>query len=156
VVINEDGNRPAPGATVRPGAAVMFARALLRRCPRCGRKGIFSGWFSLPAACPRCGLALEREEGYWLGAMAVNLGITELLFAVLLVTWAVLAWPDVPWVWLTVAGLALNAIVPIVFYPISKTIFLAVDLLTLHTDERTWTMPPDQRLPADREPERPR
>lgn len=146
--------------TVRPGAAVMFARALLRRCPRCGSKRIFSGWFNLPAACPRCGLALEREEGYWLGAMAVNLGITELLFAVLLVTWAVLAWPDVPWVWLTVAGLALNAIVPIVFYPISKTIFLAVDLLTLHTNERTWIRPPDPEpepsRPVDPEPERPR
>jgi uncharacterized protein (DUF983 family) len=133
---------------------MMLGRALLRRCPRCGRKGIFNGWFNLPAACPRCGLALEREEGYWLGAMAVNLGITEVLFAALLVTWTVLAWPDVPWVWLTVAGLALNAIVPIVFYPISKTIFLAIDLLTLHTNERAWAGPATS--PGGRVPEPPR
>jgi uncharacterized protein (DUF983 family) len=132
---------PPRAGTIRPSAPVMLGRALLRRCPRCGRTGIFSRWFDLPPSCPRCGLALEREEGYWLGAMAVNLGVTELLFGVLLITWAVLAWPDVPWVWLTVAGLALNAIVPIVFYPFSKTIFLAIDLLTLHTNERTWTGP---------------
>lgn len=129
---NPDGDAPS----ARPSTLVLLARGLLRRCPRCGRGRLFAGWFRLADRCPRCGLAFERGEGYWLGAMAINLGATEVVFAALLVVWAVLAWPDVPWVWLTVTGLAVNAIFPLLFYPFSKTVFIAIDLLLIHADDR--------------------
>ena len=84
--------------------------------------------------CPRCGLAFERSDGFWLGAMAVNLGATEAVFGVFVVAGMLLTWPDVPWIPLTAAGVLLNAAVPFVFYPFSKTIFLAFDLV-LHQAE---------------------
>lgn len=84
--------------------------------------------------CPRCGLAFERVNGFWLGAMAVNLGATEAAFGAFVLAAVLLTWPDVPWVGLTIAGVALNAVVPFVFYPFSKTIFLAFDLI-LHQAE---------------------
>ena len=84
--------------------------------------------------CPRCGLDFVRGEGFWLGAIAINLGVTEAVFGAFFVTVAVLTWPDVQWGWLTVAALLVNAVVPIVFYPYSKTIFLAADLLMHQID----------------------
>jgi hypothetical protein len=78
--------------------------------------------------CERCGLHFEREPGYWVGAMIIN---TTVIFATFLVTFGglVLAtWPDVPWTTVLVITLAVNLIVPTVFYPLSKTIWLALEM----------------------------
>jgi hypothetical protein len=85
--------------------------------------------------CPGCGLRFEREEGYWVGAMIVNFAVTELAFVVVFVVGMVLFWPDVRWGWLTVVVLAVNGITPIVFYPFSKTLWVAMDML-LHRMDR--------------------
>ncbi len=102
--------------------------------------------------CPRCGLPSERGEGYRLGAIAINLGATEAAFGLLLVVGALLTSPHVPWIGLAVAGIALNAVFPIAFYPFSKTIFLAIDLSLIHASDRTWraedelpSLPPGHR-----------
>ena len=105
-----------------------LGRGVLRRCPRCGQGGLFTRWFAMPDRCPRCGLAFERGDGFWLGAMAINLGVAEGAFGVYLVAVIAITWPTVPWFWLTVGGLLLGVVAPIVFYPFSKTIFLAIDL----------------------------
>jgi uncharacterized protein (DUF983 family) len=131
----------------KPNALVVLARGFLKRCPRCGRGHLFTGWFSMREQCPRCGLAFERGEGYWLGAIAVNLGATEALFGAMFVAIIVATWPNVPWVWPTIAGIALNIVVPIAFYPFSKTIFVAIDLLLIHAEERSW-LPDQEPLPA--------
>lgn len=113
-----------------------LARGIARRCPRCGQGGLFRRWFDLAEQCPRCGLPFERGEGYWLGAMAINLGITETVFGVVLVGVALATWPDVPWVGLTIGAVVLNTVVPVLFYPFSKTIFIAIDLVLLHPERR--------------------
>jgi uncharacterized protein (DUF983 family) len=107
----------------------LLGRGLIRRCPRCGQQGLFRGWFTMVPRCPRCGLDLERGEGFWLGTMAINLGVTELIFGATLVGVMILTWPDVPWVGLTVAAVLLTALLPILLYPFARTTFLAIDLL---------------------------
>jgi uncharacterized protein (DUF983 family) len=114
--------------------AVAISRGLTRRCPRCGLGGLFTRWFTMAKRCPRCGLAFERGEGFWLGAMAINLGVTEAVFGASFVIAAVLRWPHVPWAWLTVAAVAMNVVIPILFYPFSQTIFLAIDLVLHQID----------------------
>ena len=95
--------------------------------------------------CPRCALNFDRGEGFWLGSLAINLGVTEATFAVVLVGGIVLTWPDVPWAWLAVASVLTNVIVPVLFLPFSKTIFLAVDLLLHRVD---LVEPPDSGTSA--------
>lgn len=56
------------------------------------------------------------------------------LFFVILAGGLFVFWPDVPWTALTVVSAASMAIFPIVFYPISKTVWLAVDLLMTKMD----------------------
>ena len=78
--------------------------------------------------CERCGLHFEREPGYWVGAMIIN---TTVIFATFLVTFGGLilaTWPEVPWTTVLVTTLAINLIVPTVFYPLSKTLWLALEM----------------------------
>jgi hypothetical protein len=89
-------------------------------------------------ACPRCGLVFEQEEGYWVGAMTVNIVVTELLFAVLLAIGVIATWPDLPVVPLVAIGVAVNVIFPVFFYPFSKTLWVALDLVFFNP----WRMQP--------------
>jgi uncharacterized protein (DUF983 family) len=80
--------------------------------------------------CPVCGLKLERgEEGYQVGSYMFNIVAAELVFAAAFVGAVVLTWPTPPWKVLEYGGIALMVVAPFVFFPFSKTLFLAFDLL---------------------------
>jgi hypothetical protein len=82
------------------------------------------------ARCPVCGLKVEQgEEGYQVGSYMFNIVAAELVFAAALVGIVVLTWPSPPWTLLEYGGIALMVIAPFVFFPFSKTLFLAFDLL---------------------------
>jgi uncharacterized protein (DUF983 family) len=117
-------------------APTALWRGIRRRCPRCGQGGLFTGFFTLRSECPGCGLRFEPEEGYWVGAMIVNIAVTEVLFGVVLIGGILLWWPDVRWGVLASAAIAINAIVPVLFYPWSKTIWMALDVLLHRMDVR--------------------
>ena len=51
-------------------------RALALTCPRCGRAPLFRGWFRMHVVCAVCDLRFERAQGYWVGAIYINYGIT--------------------------------------------------------------------------------
>jgi len=75
--------------------------------------------------CPRCGLRFEQTDGYWLGSVAINLGVTEGVFLVVFVLGMVLTWPDVPWTGLLVAGVAISIMLPLLFHPFSRMLWVA-------------------------------
>jgi uncharacterized protein (DUF983 family) len=108
----------------------MLGRALLLRCPRCGSSGLFRGWLTLNKQCPRCNLLLQRGEGdHWLGGYAFNLVLSELVWAASMVTILIVRWPDVPWDFLQYGGVALMIAAPFIFFPFSRTLWLAIDLM---------------------------
>lgn len=117
-----------------PGVSAMALRrlwwAVLLRCPNCGGRGIFRSWFKLQDQCPTCGLRLERDEqGYQVGSYMFNIIVAELVFAAIVVGVLALTWPHPPWDLLTWGGVALMVLMPILFFPFSKTLFLAFDLI---------------------------
>lgn len=80
--------------------------------------------------CPHCGLSFGREEqGYIVGAYMFNIIVAELVFAAIFIGTLLATWPDPPWALLTYGGAALMVLLPILFYPFSKTLFLAFDLI---------------------------
>jgi uncharacterized protein (DUF983 family) len=103
----------------------------MRRCPNCGQRKIFRSWGTLRETCPGCGVKYEREQGYWLGAILINTVVTIVLFGTAMVVWGILAWPDPPWGTMTAVGVIINLLVPLLFYPLSKTLWVAIDI-TLH------------------------
>ncbi|HLT18452.1 MAG TPA: DUF983 domain-containing protein [Thermomicrobiales bacterium] len=106
----------------------LLVRGATRRCPRCGERDIFKGYFAMRDECPRCGLDLVREQGYYVGAMIVNIAAAELLAIVLIIIATIWTWPDIP-VWeIVIIGVVVNLLFPIVFYPLTKTLWLAIDL----------------------------
>ena len=113
----------------------MLWWGLTKRCARCGSGHLFRRWFTIVDDCPRCGLHFEREEGYWAGALAINIGFTAAVFAVALVIALALTIPSVPVAPILGVLIPLMIVLPIVFYPFSKTIWVAVDRALLqHMD----------------------
>ena len=134
-VASMEGSRP-PGDTSRRRAVdrvsvpTLFGRAMLLHCPRCGGGDILRHWFKMKKRCATCNLALERGEAhdYWLGAYAINLVVAEGFSVVVAITYVIVAWPNVNW---TAAGWiagVLAVLSPIVFFPFSRTLWLAWDL----------------------------
>ncbi|HWA27466.1 MAG TPA: DUF983 domain-containing protein [Lacunisphaera sp.] len=62
----------------------IIARGLANRCPNCGGHRLFKEGklFELNVGCPDCGLKFEKDEGFFLGAMSLNYGITLIGFLV--------------------------------------------------------------------------
>ncbi len=115
---------------VRPSAATMILRALLRRCPNCGAPGIFASYTKLHERCPRCGLRLQRgESDYFIGTYLLNLVAVELLFALMLGVVIVATYPNTPWALIQWGGLALMIVGAVLCYPFSKALWLAFDLI---------------------------
>lgn len=109
-------------------------RALALRCPNCGQPGVLRSWTRLVDRCPRCDHRYQRHEGYWLGAVAINTGVTIAVFAGVLVVGTAATWPDPPWTAISVATVATTLIFPVLFYPWSKTLWVALEI-SLHSPE---------------------
>jgi uncharacterized protein (DUF983 family) len=107
---------------------MLLARGLKRRCPMCGRGRAFNGFYRMRDRCPQCGYIFEREEGYWVGAVIMNFVFVEAWFALLFVTIVFATAPDIPWVPLLIVAIVTNGILPVILYPYSKTLWMALDL----------------------------
>jgi len=112
------------------GVVRRFGYALLLRCPRCGRGPVLSGWFTVRRACAACRFRFDRGiDGYFVGAGCLNLVVAELVFAVGLLITLLLTWPDPPWNAMLIAGIPMMIAVPLLFFPHSRTIWIAFDMI---------------------------
>ncbi|HXJ79806.1 MAG TPA: DUF983 domain-containing protein [Candidatus Methylomirabilis sp.] len=119
----------------------LFARALALRCPRCGRAPALQSWFVVRPYCEACRLRLDRgERGYFIGAGCLNLVITELLFAFGLFATILLTLPNPPWNAMIFCGIPVMVGAPILFFPLSRTLWIALDLTFRPRERRDdWT-----------------
>jgi uncharacterized protein (DUF983 family) len=81
--------------------------------------------------CPRCGLRFEREEGYWTGALAMNFVLTGSVFAVVFITLVAVTAPTIPVAPLLAVLVPITVLGPLLGYPISKTLWVAIDRVFL-------------------------
>ncbi|MFM9108633.1 MAG: DUF983 domain-containing protein [Chloroflexota bacterium] len=122
-------NLPPPGWA---RARVLAARALTRRCPYCGGGRIFGHFFRLKKICPTCEVEFEREDGYFIGGYAINLVFSETL-ALVLAVWLLFGTSlrDAPLLTQEIIAVALAVLLPLFFFPYSRSVWMALDL-TLH------------------------
>jgi uncharacterized protein (DUF983 family) len=121
--------------------ARLFGRALLLRCPNCGRGPVLEHWLKLRVRCGTCGLRLQRgEHDYFIGSMMILFVLAgSLLLGVLVVTLLV-TWPAVPWDLLQ-NGLPILMLVALpALFPFSKLLWLAFDLMLrpVSPEELDW------------------
>jgi uncharacterized protein (DUF983 family) len=113
----------------RPSVPAFIWRAFTRACPNCGGRGVFASYFKYKERCATCGIHLERgEPGYVVGTYLFNIIASELLFAAMMITWVLRTWPDVPWTAVQYTGVGMMILIPILFYPFAKGLFLAFHL----------------------------
>ncbi len=123
--------------------AGFYLRAIRLRCPNCGGGPVFTSWFRMCPACPGCGLHFDREPegGYWVGSYTINLFATEALLAAIFVIGLVLSWPEPAWGGIVAADIVAAVAFPSLFFPFSKTLFLAVDLTFRPTEPADFEAP---------------
>lgn len=63
----------------RPLVKDLLLRCLRLRCPVCGGSSVFERRFHVRHHCPSCRALFQREDGFFVGAIVVNIIITELL-----------------------------------------------------------------------------
>jgi uncharacterized protein (DUF983 family) len=140
-----------PGEMTSRGEIVMprmrdvardFGRALILHCPNCGGGGLLKTWFKLKPRCGKCGIRLDRGESddYFLGGMFFNIVLAELFFAIVLLIVVIVMWPNVPWAGVEYSLVIAMVLAPIVLYPVSRLMWLALDLLLRPPDatEMAW------------------
>jgi uncharacterized protein (DUF983 family) len=110
----------------RPGPGLLLRRALTLHCPYCGSGNIFKGWLTLKERCPRCHTLFEREHGYFVGGYAVNLIAAEFLAVAIVLLLVIFS--DLSTLQLQIIGAGLALGLPILFFPFSRTIWIAMDL----------------------------
>jgi hypothetical protein len=134
----KEGNRGEAAKRMPTLRKQIFLRGLANRCPNCGGP-LFERAFRLYHRCPKCGLEFERGEGFFLGSMAINYGVTVvvcLLPVLLLYVAGYLSGFAAP----LLAGLGAVGF-PILFYRSSRSWWLMAYF---------WFLP--QELPANRRP----
>jgi uncharacterized protein (DUF983 family) len=136
---------PAKPLIVEAGTRTVLLRGIRKRCPRCGERRVFRSRLHLFERCPTCDLRFEREEGGFLGAMTINYLVSMLVWVAMLALVLVFTVPDVPVVPLLVASVVVLAIMPLWFFPRSKTLWAAIEFLAHRSD-------PDYRSPVRRDP----
>lgn len=113
-----------------PPPRTRLAHALRLRCPGCGARGVLAGWFRLAERCPQCGLRPDRgEPDHFLGGYVVNLGIAEAVAAVLWAVLLALTWDHPSWELMQWSAAVLVVVMPLVLYPFTRLLFLAIDLM---------------------------
>ena len=104
-----------------------LARGLWLRCPACGVARVFQKPFRVRPECPACGTIFQREEGFFVGAIMLNVVTTE---AAVMLT-AGLALLLLPASGGLLLGLlfAVALLFPVVFYHHAWSLWLAGDHL---------------------------
>ena len=103
----------------------LVGRALLLRCPVCGKGKLFSGIYRVPDNCPVCGAPYAREAGFFLGSIYINYGLTSLIAAVV---YPILMFNKlVPEPYLTRGSLAFVVIFPLLFFRHARSLWIGFD-----------------------------
>lgn len=103
-------------------------RGLRRRCPLCGKRGTFESWFRLRDRCPTCNYPTNRVNDQWIGALGMN---TMVSFTALVATIGIgfaVTYPDPPVGLLMAIAVGVAAVLPVGFYPVSKSLWSAIDM----------------------------
>jgi uncharacterized protein (DUF983 family) len=104
----------------------IVTRGLSNRCPNCGEKSLFAkgSLFKINDACSDCGLKINRDndEGFFLGSMSLNYGVTLMGF---LAPLGIVAYTGVIGSSLAITLAGIGAIlVPILLYRSSRSWWL--------------------------------
>ena len=106
-------------------AKQVLIRGLKLRCPACGRDALYQSAFKIKERCASCGLVYGREQGYFVGAIYINVMATEalILFVYLVLFFAFPVMGDAVYIVLFIMAITL----PLIFFRLSRSLWLSID-----------------------------
>jgi uncharacterized protein (DUF983 family) len=104
-----------------------LARGALLRCPVCGRARVFQSPFRVRHHCPACLALFQREEGFFVGAIMINVVTTEAAVMAAAAVCLLLLGDSGTLLLTLLFGVAL--FFPVAFYHHSWSLWLAADHL---------------------------
>lgn len=119
----DDRDLPASGSARR---MTLLKRALLLQCPYCGQGHIIRYPFWIEDCCPRCGYRFAPESGYFVGGYALNLVGVEIAGLVVIII--ILLRSNLSLLQQEAIGIGAAVLLPILFFPWSRTLWMALDL----------------------------
>jgi uncharacterized protein (DUF983 family) len=118
-----------------PSFGRMLRRAVMLRCPWCGSRRTFvRRWFGKYDRCRTCGIRWRREEGFELGAVTINTVLTFVVLTAAMTVGFIMTSPDIPVLPMVLSLVGVAILMPIVIYPFTFTIWLALDLAVHRPD----------------------
>ena len=123
-----------------PSFGRMLRRAVMLRCPWCGSRRTFvRRWFGKYDRCRTCGIRWRREEGFELGAVTINIVLTFMVLTAAMTIGFIRTSPDIPVLPMVMSLVGVAILMPIVIYPFTFTIWLALDLAVHRPDAAELT-----------------
>lgn len=103
----------------------------------CGHGKLFRGWLRMLPTCPGCGLRFQRAPGHWLGSWFLNICVVQATLVVAIIAVVLATWPARLSTVAVAAVASVAIVVPVAFFPFSRTIWTAIDLVMrpLEVDE---------------------
>jgi uncharacterized protein (DUF983 family) len=101
-----------------------------KQCPRCLQGPIYERGMKMNKNCPVCGLLLEREEGYFMGALYISYTLASIFMGLLFLTIYLL---EPEWD----LGVSLLLAVAI-FLPFAPAVTRYARIIWIHFDRWAW------------------
>jgi uncharacterized protein (DUF983 family) len=120
-----DGPRHEKRGLLR--ALTLLWRGVCLRCPRCGARSLFRTWLAMHERCAVCRLRFEREQGYFLGAIYINYGVTVVL--ALLGSCALEYWTQPSLTQELVLWVGFGTAFPVLFFRYARGLWLGFDYI---------------------------
>jgi uncharacterized protein (DUF983 family) len=124
----------------RPAIFALLSRCVRLRCPVCGRASIVARPFHVNHHCPSCDALFQREDGFFVGAIMVNVVTTEVFIIAVYLAFLMLIGSHYQLMITLLLVLAL--VFPLAFYHHSWSIWLSFDHLVEKLPRRVAPTPP--------------
>ena len=103
----------------------ILRRGLRLKCPDCGLGSLYRSLFRMNTDCEYCDLIYEREQGYFIGAIYLNVIGTESLLLGTLLTYGLITGKIDQTILTVLIVLALT--LPLVLFHHSRSLWLCID-----------------------------
>ena len=106
-------------------AKTILLRCLALRCPDCGGAWIYQAPLQVKHHCTRCGLVFQREQGYFTGALYINLLVTEFSVLLAFLVFVLVGGENSDRMFAILIGV--GALMPLLFFHHSRSLWLGFD-----------------------------
>ena len=108
---------------------LILLRGAVGSCPSCGSRKLFGSGMRLSGNCHSCKMDFDGPPGHWVGSVGMNTILCVISLLLTIVVSTLLLWPDLKVVPMLLPALIVGFVSPILLYPISQTLWTAIDLI---------------------------